>query len=379
MKFSALRETSLDGSKTSSETTLNTPIVGLGATLLFFTEPPTSAQTGLNFSFSPVVRLLDAAGNVATSDSRTITLQAYSNSGCTTAASGTLSGTLTVASVNGVASFGSISFANSNPDVTEFVHLKAFAAGLTSACSNLIKVTSYKALLLSHSPLSYWRLDETSGATAANSGPGPNGAYIGGYVLGINPAALWNDPNQAVRLDGSTGHVKVLADATFDFSSSFSIEAWVNPSSTSPGAKGIISKWGSTNAQQYSLEMDGTKVKFIVMQSSATSVFVEHLTALTANTWTHVAGVANGPGNTISLYINGALASTAAYTGSTMASPLYFSNIGIGVNYDGAASNAPMPGTYLFGFIDEVAIFNRVLSSSEVNQHFNAGAFAVFP
>jgi Concanavalin A-like lectin/glucanases superfamily len=56
--------------------------------------------------------------------------------------------------------------------------------------------------------VSYWRLDEEGGTTAADSKDGNAGTYEGGVTLGV-PGLLQNDADTAVQFDGVSGYVSV--------------------------------------------------------------------------------------------------------------------------------------------------------------------------
>lgn len=95
-------------------------------TQLAFTRPPQTTAAGASFSPSIQVTVQDAAGNTVTSANDAVTLAIGSNP-----AGGTLSGTVTVNAVNGVASFGNVSIDQVGSGYT----LTASAAGLTGASS----------------------------------------------------------------------------------------------------------------------------------------------------------------------------------------------------------------------------------------------------
>jgi VCBS repeat-containing protein len=95
-------------------------------TQLAFTRPPQTTAAGASFSPSIQVTVQDAAGNTVTSANDAVTLAIGSNP-----AGGTLSGTVTVNAVNGVASFGNVSIDQVGSGYT----LTASAAGLTGATS----------------------------------------------------------------------------------------------------------------------------------------------------------------------------------------------------------------------------------------------------
>jgi concanavalin A-like lectin/glucanase superfamily protein len=75
------------------------------------------------------------------------------------------------------------------------------------------------------------------------------------------------------------------------------------------------------------------------------------------NTWYHVAGVYNAANRTLDIFVNGVL-DNGILTGSVPAvQSLPNSNV-----YIGRRSN----GYYFAGVIDEVQIYNRALSASEI-------------
>ena len=85
---------------------------------------------------------------------------------------------------------------------------------------------SYAQRVLGDSPVSYWRLDESSGTTAADQlGLNP-GTYSGGYTLGV-PGAIAGD--SAVAFNGSTGTVTVPNSSSLQTGDVFSLEAWIKP------------------------------------------------------------------------------------------------------------------------------------------------------
>ncbi|HET7250881.1 MAG TPA: hypothetical protein VFI79_13610 [Gemmatimonadales bacterium] len=96
------------------------------ATTLVFTQQPTTATTNANLTPAVKVTARDALGNTATSFNGNITIAIGANPG-----GGALSGTRTLAAVNGVASYQALSINNIGTGYT----LTAAAAGLTTATS----------------------------------------------------------------------------------------------------------------------------------------------------------------------------------------------------------------------------------------------------
>ena len=124
---------SVKSTKAENKTlTLDTPIIKTGADLLFVhgpvetltftTDPSTPNLTDLTWGTQPVVSLVDVSGNIITAPT-TVFLDAFSDSGHTTSATGIFSYTPTV-SVAGVVTFSGIKY-----DSVETIYLKASTAG----------------------------------------------------------------------------------------------------------------------------------------------------------------------------------------------------------------------------------------------------------
>jgi len=84
--------------------------------------------------------------------------------------------------------------------------------------------------------------------------------------------------------------------------------------------------------------------------------------SLTTYDWNHIAGTFDGSTNTIKLYINGSLVDTE--TGQPSSTSANLSN-----NFHIGLSNGT---TYNNGNIDEVAIWNSVLDSDQIDEIYNA-------
>ena len=101
-------------------------IIPATAVRLTFSQQPTTAAAGAAIAPAVQVTALDAAGNTVTGFTGTVTVAIAANPGA-----GVLSGTTTVAAINGVATFATLSINNSGTGYT----LAATAAGLTGETS----------------------------------------------------------------------------------------------------------------------------------------------------------------------------------------------------------------------------------------------------
>jgi hypothetical protein len=136
-----------------------------------------------------------------------------------------------------------------------------------------------------------------------------------------------------------------------------SLEAWVNPTAL-VGDTHVVSKLmqaGRHTAPYFSYSLhvvQGTTPRFWVT-TGGVGRSVESAISLTANTWVHLAGTYDG--STLRIYVNGTLAGSAAASGTltSYAGPLRL-----------AANGAGSEGWN--GTIDEVRLYSRALSASEI-------------
>jgi len=206
----------------------------------------------------------------------------------------------------------------------------------------------------------YWKFDEGSGATAADSsGTGNTGTLYNGptWVDGMHGKAL--------SFDGATNFVQVEDSASLDMTTQISIEAWVYPRAlvdSSGYDSHIISKCDlSDGTHRYNI---GTHRSGKWFYNACTGVEGTGLRLSNAvaslNKWTYLAMTYDG--SAISLYIDGLLDSSYAQSGPilTTTAPL-----GIGSKQTGAYGG-PVKAAFFNGIIDEVRIYNKALSQQEI-------------
>lgn len=220
---------------------------------------------------------------------------------------------------------------------------------------------NYPALVLSHSPIGYWRMNDTTGTTAVDSATVPhNGTYSGGFTL-LAPTALGGDEGNAVTLNGTTGTITVASNSAFDLTTTFTLEAWV--------------KCAAYPAQAVPINRLGWWVLTI---DSATSIAIRdrngHFASFTvpsiAGIWAHVVGVK--PDNTLTncrLYVNG-----VTYTPTSTSGPWAPTGGANAVNIGSVEG----PTSLINGSIDEVAVYSTALTAAQARDHYAAGV-GTFP
>ena len=225
--------------------------------------------------------------------------------------------------------------------------------------SEVIASSAYSNAVLADTPAAYWRLGETSG-TVANSVIPPDsndGTYIGLPTLG-RPGALAGDNNTAVQLNGTSQKITVADTPALHLADGpLTLEAWVNLPTLTGLTQGIVSR-GASGGYYLRINAAG-QLEFV---SSQVAIIVASTTTLSASAWHHVVATKNGAASL--LYIDGVdvtgtvIDSTLSETGGTLS---------IGDEW-------PLGNTEWFGgSIDEVAIYNTVLSPARVLAHYLAG------
>jgi hypothetical protein len=205
-------------------------------------------------------------------------------------------------------------------------------------------------------PVSHWRLEEASGTAMADARAANAGAYVNAPALG-QAGLIAESGSRSVRFDGVNDHGRVSSSASLAFGSAFTLEAWIKPAAL-PAAgyfASILSK-----PEAYSLQFNGPRLEFTVIQNGTRRRLQAAVGAIQTGVAYHVVGTYDGANQR--LYIDGAQAVTRAQTGaaSTVSYGLYVGS------WDGT-------GEFFTGQIDEVAVYNKVLTATRVKAHSDAG------
>jgi len=209
----------------------------------------------------------------------------------------------------------------------------------------------------------HWKMDDGTGSTTAADSAGSND----GTLTNMDPNTDWvtGPYGTALDFDGSNDYVglgNVLNMGTSDFS----ISAWVKSVSTTAipsGANGIVYKksTGTCTAAGYQLTMTNGEVRFKIGDGTSCIEFYAG-SGYNDGNWHHVTAVADR-GTDIRLYADGVLIGTTAET--TVGNIDSTNNLGIGALYT--------PSIYhpFDGQLDDVRIYNRVLTEEEIQKLAN--------
>lgn len=192
-----------------------------------------------------------------------------------------------------------------------------------------------------------------------SSGYGNNGTLSSGSGFKVGKVG------QGFQFDGTgQSEISVTDSQSLRPVSAVTVEAWINPSSAQTGFQGVIFKGntGSPGGQPYSLFVNGTNYQIVVRVGNDSNFqALGSIGGIPANVYSHVAFTYDG--STIRIYINGALDNSAASSIGNLAQintqALRLGGLGGSFTYAGEA--------------DEIGIYNRALSASEIQSIANAG------
>lgn len=213
----------------------------------------------------------------------------------------------------------------------------------------------YKHPLAGDSNLvSYWRMEGNS-----NDSKGSNT----GSDTTISYSSANGKYGQGANFNGTSSGIAVADAVSLRLTGSFTIMAWVKPNDSTPNRTMVVFEKGDQNADanlDYGLLLINRQVYGSV--DNGTSSFVKQgTTTMSDNAWHHVAMVFTATSK-IEVFLDG------VSDGSNTTSPVapQSTTHACAIGKDGTASNR-----FFRDNIDDLAIFNRVLTSAEILSIYN--------
>jgi hypothetical protein len=213
----------------------------------------------------------------------------------------------------------------------------------------------FTAITVTEGLVAYWDLNENTGITANDvSGNGHTGTISSaGWVSGESGSAL-DFPGGAhvdvgkLDITGGTG---------------FTAAMWVNVDAFTVSDARIISKSTSSAEQDHYWMLStysGSKLRFRIKAGGATSTLVASSGTMDTDKWYHAAVTYDGAA--MKIYLDGAEVGSMGKTGTVGVNPAVSAWIG---------NNPGNPSQGFNGIIDEVRLYNRALSPSEIDQLYS--------
>ena len=186
--------------------------------------------------------------------------------------------------------------------------------------------------------LGYWRFNEASGTTAADSG----GRSNSGTLKNMEDPDDWVAAKfgNGLTFDGTNGYVDLGDPSSLDVTGAITVELWTKPA-------GFHSSWNyllrMKSKMEFGFHDDSGKPIFKVKNTDDTRYDVTG-NALTIGKWYHIAGVRDG--SSLRIYVNGVLEDSISDVTGDLAANTF---VNIGGEQGSSGYN---------GVIDEVRILN---------------------
>ena len=191
-----------------------------------------------------------------------------------------------------------------------------------------------------------YAFNEGNGTTTADSSGNGN--------TGTLTATAWTTAGRygtALTFNGSSSWVTVLGSASLNLTTAFTLESWVKPTALNSWQAAVIKE--ASGGLSYAVYANTSSRTPAAALHTSSDVNLYGSSALPLNSWSHI--TASYDGATVKLYVNGALVNSQSWTGQmpSSTSPLR-------IGGDSAW------GEYFQGTIDEVRVYNRALSVTEI-------------
>jgi hypothetical protein len=245
-----------------------------------------------------------------------------------------------------------------NRSAGTFTHNSGTVMLNATANQTITNSQSFNNLTINDGLVGYWKFDESSGTTAADSsGYGNDGTWTGGPTASsTTPTVNFTNP-YSLSFDGTNDYVDMGDDSSLDLTSAITVSAWFKPDVINQQVD-ILSRDDGVNRNFWVyLENDETIHWSMVFSGTAKDTVSTSL--YSAGSWMNVVGTFNGTDRM--LYIDGVREANTAESGTIDNDDVSFT---IGAREDGLDR--------LFnGLIDDVRVYNRALTATEVSSLAN--------
>jgi Concanavalin A-like lectin/glucanases superfamily/Calx-beta domain/Right handed beta helix region len=200
--------------------------------------------------------------------------------------------------------------------------------------------------------MAHWKLDDASGTTAADSsGNGNTGTLTNG------PGWTMGHLGGALSFDGVDDFAN-MGTGSLNFSNQLTLACWVYPTgAASEGYQVIMTRNRYTYPFRMRLRKDTGRVETFVRTGNGTNMLTTN-TVFSINQWYHIALTYES--GTRVIYINGVVDNSNTHSGT--------------LNIDGSPTllGAHESGEHFSGYLDDVRVYNRALSSTEIQALYTA-------
>lgn len=207
----------------------------------------------------------------------------------------------------------------------------------------------------------YWRFE---GNALDSSGNGNDGT-----IIGATPTA--GKVGNALDFNGASNYVNTNIDYSKAINENFSISVWIKKSGSTTN-QSIIGKGFGTNPKfEWRLALFSSRPKFdywdatFTGSSSGTPLSLFYPTTIPAEEWHHIFVTYNGTAKNGKMYFDGInVVNSSTVTATSFANEANTVEIGRAFFFQGTSA-------YFNGSIDEVMIFNKSLTTQEIQEIYN--------
>lgn len=228
--------------------------------------------------------------------------------------------------------------------------------------------------------ISYWRLNEGTGAVANDTGVA--GGVTDAGTIRNAPVWITGKFNAGLQFDGTTQDVLIPASSDMDVNATgVTLSAWVKldqlPSEITGGFSGIY----DSAPDNYALYLDkgNNELRFKATNSNgASTTSAQHpgikASSLNTTDWFHVMGVFDGDKGQSRIYLNGQLVDLSAQTSNAfgLKGTVRTGQVA-GIGGQPAATDPFTSANFFKGGVSDVAVWNRSLGLAEAQYLYNGG------
>ena len=228
---------------------------------------------------------------------------------------------------------------------------------------------TYRDEVLSDSPITYYRLDDTGKIMADFASSHLDGTYGPATVVGapgllgpstVDTAANFIGPDGGGSIVGAS----VPRSPKLEVTSAISIEAWIRITKlsdaeivsygpqTGPPYQPWSLQYGHNTDGSYQMQLFGAGLGFLIGQTN-----------LVTDTTYYFVGTFDGA--TLRIYLNAQVDGLLHANGTALSNYDHVTGLGIG--------SGPLGDNPVFAVVDEVAIYDRALTADRITAHYAAG------
>lgn len=213
-----------------------------------------------------------------------------------------------------------------------------------------------------------WHLNEISGTNIPDSsGNGRNGSTVamedGDWVAGkLNNCLRFNEGS------GKNEYIVFGDIAEFDVTDSFSFEFWIKVLNWPYSHIRICRKYDNAISRGYSISIESDRVDVTFDDlPSGKSLEVRSYTPITLDAWHHIVVTYNGSSqaNGVEVYVDGEQKAKSVLSDTLLGASI--------INSSQLAFGQSGNYYHLNGYLDEVVVYDRVITLAEVGYRYNTG------